>query len=359
MRAETAAIISQSAEALQMDLGTVQQLHDGIDRLFLRDYAGARDTWAALEASDPRTPIFDVGQALIYQGLMMENFDFKYEDQYWHHSNVAKERLEAALEVPGNDAFETFLLGGMVGIEGIHVMRQGEFVSSFARGVEALRVVEDCKKLAPDFVDPLLADGIYNYWRTAVAQATRLIPSFGDKRALGISQMQEAARGGLWVGPPANLAIAYAYIEEREYDQALVYLERNRQRYPENVINLLLQARVHLYMKDLESAQLRLDTVARVSPENQRQHYFQATVYMRQNRLTEGLESIETFLAHDLEDPIRAAGLSRKADLLMRQKNWNEAEILYKQAVALSGFKPAKKKLKKLERWRKEGRIPS
>ena len=58
-------------------------------------------------------------------------------------------------------------------------------------------------------------------------------------------------------------------------------------------------------------------------------------------------------------DPIRAAGLSRKADLLMRQKNWNEAETLYKQAVALSGFKPAKKKLKKLERWRKEGRIPS
>ena len=356
-RAPVSQVVAQSALALEMDEDTVQALKDGIERVYLRDYAGARDTWAALEAADPRTPIFDVGQVLIYQALMMENFDFKYDGQYWHHSKAAMEKLEAALEVPGHDAFETFLMAGMTGIEGIHVMRQGEFVAAFARGVEALRWVDACQALAPDFVDPILADGIYNYWRIAVAQATRLIPSFGDKRALGISQMQTAAQGGLWVGPSANLAITYALIEEREYAQALVYLERNRQAYPDNIINLLLQARVHLSLKDADAAQARLDTVARVAPDNQRQHYFQATVYLRQERVDDGLASIETFLAFALEDDIRAAGLSRRGDLLLADKDYPAAEAAYHQAVDLTGFKPAKKRLKQLEKWRKEGRI--
>jgi predicted negative regulator of RcsB-dependent stress response len=356
-RLETPRVVAQAAQALEMDIGTVQQLYDGIDRVYLRDYAGARDIWAAFEAQNPATPVVDMGQVLIYQSLMMENFDFKYDGQYWHHSRVAAEKLERALKVPGNDAFETFLLAGIVGIEGVHLMRQGEFVSAFARGVEALRVVDDCQALAPDFVDPILADGIYNYWRTAVAQSTRLIPSFGDKRALGISQMEIAAQGALWVGPAAYLAMAYAYIEEREYDQALVVLERIRQRYPDNVINLLLQARVHLHLGELEAAQLRLDTVARVSPENQRQHYYQATVYLRQRRIEDGLVSIDTFLSLDLEDLTRAAGLSRKADLLFRLKDYTGAESYYQQAVDLTGFKPAKKRLKKMAKWRREGRI--
>lgn len=356
--AETSDVVAQAAAALDMNVVTVQQLHDGIVRVYLRDYTGARDTWARLEAADPRTPITDMGQVLIYQALMMEDFDFEFDERYWHHSRAAEEKLLAALEVPGHDAFETFLLAGIVGIEGIHLMRQGEFVAAFARGVEALRVVDDCQALAPDFVDPILADGIYNYWRTAVAQSTRLIPSFGDKRALGISQMQTAARGGLWVGPSSNLAIAYAYIEEREYAQALVYLERNRQRYPDNVINLLLQARVHLNLHDEASAQARLDTVARVSPENQRRHYFQATVFLRGDLLVEATASIDTFLALPLEDDIRATGLSRKADILLRAKDYVGAREHYRQAVDLTGYKPAKKRLKELERWRKEGRIP-
>ncbi len=350
-------VVAQAAEALGMDAATVQQLYDGIDRLYLRDYAGARDTWAALEAADPRTPIVDVGQVLIYQALMMENFDFAYDAQYQHHAQLAEDKLLKALQVPGHDAFETFLLAGVTGIEGIHVMRKGEFVGAFARGVEALRVVEDCKALAPDFVDPILADGIYNYWRTAVAQSTRLIPSFGDKRALGISQMQEAARGALWVGPSANLAIAYAYIEERDFAQALIYLERNRQLYPDNVINLLLQARVYLGLKDPESAQTLVDTVARVSPENQRRHYFQATIFLAQDKLDEGLVSIDTFLGLPLEDDIRAAGLSRKGDILLRVEDYAAAEAAYEEAVRLTGFKPAKKQLKRMDRWRKEGRI--
>ncbi len=356
--ADVPAVVAHASLALQMDVETVHQLYVGIDRLYLRDYAGARDTWAALEAQDPRTPITDMGQVLIYQALMMENFDFAYDQQYQHHAQAAEEKLLKALEVPGHDAFETFLLAGILGIEGIHVMRKGEFVAAFARGVEAMRVKEDCQELAPDFVDPILADGIYNYWRTAVAQSTRLIPSFGDKRAEGISQMQDAARGALWVGPSANLAIAYAYIEEREYAEALVYLERNRQLYPDNVINLLLQARVHLYLRDDAGAQARLDAVARVAPDNQRQHYFQATVHLRTGALEAGLASIETFLAFTLEDPIRGAGLSRKGDILLASKDWAGAEEAFEAAVDVSGHKPAKKRLKQLEKWRKEGRIP-
>jgi len=97
--------------------------------------------------------------------------------------------------------------------------------------------------------------------------------------------------------------------------------------------------------------------VARVSPENQRRHYFQATIFLAQDKLDEGLVSIDTFLGLPLEDDIRAAGLSRKGDILLRVEDYAAAEAAYEEAVRLTGFKPAKKQLKRMDRWRKEGRI--
>jgi len=352
------AVVVQASVALDMDIAVVRRLYEGIDRLYLRDYTGARDVWAALERDDPRTPIFDIGQVLIYQSLMMENFDFRFSAQYAHHARQAEEKLRAALEVPGHDAFETFLLAGILGIEGIHVMRQGEFVAAFGKGIDAMRVAHHCQELAPDFVDPILADGIYNYWRTAVAQTTRLIPSFGDHRELGISQMQAAARGALWVGPAANLAIAYAYLEERQYDEALVYLERNRTLYPHNLINLLLMTRTQLFAQDYAGAQVNLDTVARIDPENHRQHYYQSTLHLRLRRLEEAMTSIDVFLAKPLEDDIRAIGLSRKADIYVRLREYDDAEAFYEAAIELNGLKTARQKLKQLKKRRKAGEPP-
>ena len=72
----------------------------------------------------PDSGIAPTGKALLWQILMLENFDFKYEKQYKFSFQTAKQQLEMASMTPGNDAWEAFLLGALLGVDGIHEMRK-------------------------------------------------------------------------------------------------------------------------------------------------------------------------------------------------------------------------------------------
>ena len=135
------------------------------------------------------------------------------ESQYQTAHRSARMELEEALQIPGNDAWENFLLADF-GIESIHLMRREEFVKALNRGYEAMKAVEKTQKLAPDFTDINLGDGLFNYWVSVVSQHTKLIPDMGDKRELGIQQLLLVERSAVFLQPPATLALTFTWIEE-------------------------------------------------------------------------------------------------------------------------------------------------
>ena len=61
-----------------------------------------------------------------YAGLAsahVGDFDFRYEQQYKTAWCVRKD-LEESLMQPGNEAWEYFMLGAMLGVDSIHLMRR-------------------------------------------------------------------------------------------------------------------------------------------------------------------------------------------------------------------------------------------
>jgi hypothetical protein len=140
-----------------------------------------------------------IGKVLVYQSLMLENLDFAYEKQYELAANKSRQQLMQALEIRGNDAWEHFILGGVLGIDAIHSMRKGHYVTALNRAIEAMKSVERSQKLAPEFKDLMLGDGLYNYWRTVITRSVKGLPDFTDNRALGIEQLRFNLRGFSWV----------------------------------------------------------------------------------------------------------------------------------------------------------------
>ena len=113
--------IRHAAASLNMDPQHVQRASEALKLVYARDYRGARTAFAEIQRDHPELALGNVGRMLIFQCLMLENFDYRFERQYQAHASLAVRDLEAAMAVPGNEAWEYFLKGGVLGLSLIHI----------------------------------------------------------------------------------------------------------------------------------------------------------------------------------------------------------------------------------------------
>jgi tetratricopeptide (TPR) repeat protein len=341
--------IRHAAKSLGLDEGLAEKSAEALKLVFARDYKGARKAFSNLQSQYPELAIGNVGRMLIFQCLMLENFDYRFERQYESHAALALRDIEKAQAIPGNEAWEYFLRGGVVGIQAIHEMRKSNYVSAMRKGMEALTALRALESHAPDFVDPDLGYGLFMYWRTVVGQRSKLIPEGEDRRALGIALIEKVEKKGAFIAPGASLALAYIYMEEGKARKAIGYSHRLIRRYPDNVINGLLHARLLMRLRRYKKALAVLAHVLATDSDNHRVHYYRATTHLRRNEFPEAQAAVDLFLSLDLEKDPRAYGLHRKADIFFRQKNYEAARSYYRQAISLNNYAPSKRRLARLD----------
>jgi len=335
----------RGAEVLHTSEPFVADAISAVEALYHRHYADAKQQFADIGARYPGSAMEPVGQVLVWQALMLENFDFKYVSQYELALKRARSELEEALLQPGNDAYEYFILGGMLGIDSIHTMRTGEYVKALNRGIEAMKAVAHCKELAPDFVDAKLGDGLFNYWRTVIARSSKAIPDMGDHRAEGISQIQDVERDGIFLGPPATLSLVFTWMEEGDMSKALAATLKNQQGYPDNLVNTLVLGRVYMYMRRYSDSEATFTSVIAQDPKNERVYYYLTRLYMRTRNLPGARRSIDAYLAFNLDDESRGYGLYQKGLLEYREKNWDAAEGAFQESYKLARIDSAKQRV--------------
>jgi tetratricopeptide (TPR) repeat protein len=347
-----AAAVPRSAElaasALGSDVERVAATQAAIELLYQRRYKEARAAFDALNTRYPTSGIGPVGVVLIYQALMFENFDFRYEGQYKVAADQARKQLAAGAKEPGNDALEAFLGAGLAGVEAIFALRKNEVLAALDRALAGMRLLEKTKALAPDFRDTLVGDGMYLYWRSVVTRSSKLLPDFPDRRAEGLALLQRAEIESVFMGPGASLSLAYSYIEERQLAAALDSCLSLRTRYPANVINNLTLGRIYTSMRRYDEALRVYDTVVRDDPRTQRVHYFRGLVLARQGRYAEAARAYEAYIAF-LEVPaeLRSQALYRLGTVYEKLGD-TRARSAYQQAVTGSGNEAARRALARM-----------
>ncbi len=345
------ATVVRSAQALKVDVAMLNEAYTGVQALYGRDYKRAKRVFDEFDAKYPDTGIASVGNVLIWQSMMLENFDFKYESQYQASYRRARQQLEQALVVPGNEAWEHFLLGGLLGVDAISTMRHGDFAKALNRGYEAMKSIDRCEELAPDFVDARLGDGLYDYWRSVVTLNSKVLPAFGDHRARGIAQLQEVEAGGTFLGPAASLSLVFTWIEEGEYKKALSSALVNYRAYPSNVINGLVVGRVYYYVRDYANSERVFHEVRAIAPDNNYVYYNLATLYVRMRDYARAQEAIDRYLSFDLAADFQALAWYKKGNIHYAQKQYREAEQAYERALKLDGgLKRAKSALDRVKK---------
>jgi tetratricopeptide (TPR) repeat protein len=348
----------RAAEALHVEPEFAHGVQSGLDLVYRRDYSGARDHFAALEARFPDTVSRSLGDVVVWQALMLENFDFRYDKQYWTASKQARADLAKAEAAPGNEAWESLVRATVYGIESIHTMRQESYLPALQLAFQAMNAIEACRAAAPEFVDLKLADGIYNYWRTVVTMESKMLPDFGDHRVEGIEQMQLVEQRGLFIAPLAALALSYTWLEEGNSEKALAATVQNRAHYPDNVINNLMAGTILHQMRKYDKAIEAYDRILAADPKNDRVHYWRGVTFLKTNRVVEATAELERYLEGQfLEKWQRSYGLYRLGQVYARQEQYGEAIAKYEAAIALDGNKSAKTARDRLQERKRQGQI--
>lgn len=350
--------IYRGAEALKLDPDFVNGVHQGLELLYLRKYTECRDHFRALEQKYPGTAVAAVADTLVWQALMLENFDLRFDKQYQVSSKEAKSGLEAALAQPGGDAWEHVLLGGIVGIEAIHAMRKTQLLGALQLALSAMDHIGKARQAAPEFTDLALADGMYNYWRSVVTMSSNVLPDFDDRRAEGIEQMQTVESAGVFLAPLATMALAFTWIEENDYKRAINACIRNKKAYPDNIVNNLITGTTWVSMKRYDNALGAFDEVLRVDPANKRVRYWRGVTHLKAGNLAEAETEFKKYLESDyMEDYQKANAHYRLGQVYFRQKRYADSFAAYKLAEKTNGHKGAKKAMDRMKERQKEGKI--
>jgi tetratricopeptide (TPR) repeat protein len=346
------------AKMLTLEPEFVDGVQKGLELLFLRKYEPAREHFATLEQTFPGTGVRSVVDVLVWQALMLENFDYRYDKQYWTSSKQARRDLDAAMDIAGNEGWENLMYAAIVGIESIHTVRQGNYLSALSLAFQAMEAIERCRAAAPDFVDLKLADGMYNYWRSVITLSSKMLPDFGDHRVEGIEQMELVERTGVFVGPLATLSLAFTWMEQNDLKRAATSCGVNRSSYPDNVVNNLVCGMVYINMRRFSEAIEVFDRILAVDPTNTRVHYFKGLAWLKQGELESAKAEFVGYLAAEhLEAYQRSYTNYRLGQLYTRQQDYPKAVEHYETAVKIDGNKAAKSAIDRLQDRKKEGKI--
>jgi tetratricopeptide (TPR) repeat protein len=339
--------IYDGARWLQMSVDFVWSCWEVMNSLYLRDYKGLHAVLEDAKSKYPDSGLAPVGRSLMWQVLMLENFDFKYEPQYKLSFEIARQDLEKAQLQPGNDAWENFLMGAILGVDAIHELRKEDFLDAINQGYEAMKFIEMAKKQAPFFVDAQLGDGLWLYWRSLIASNVPGVPLFVDERAKGIEMMQIAEKGSVFLRPAASHALVYTWIEERKMKTASLTAKNVQDAYPNNVINLQVLGRVQMYQRQYKDSEKSFKRVLLLSPKNQRIHFYLARLYMRMSENSKAEQHINTYLNFELSDYHEGYAYYFKGHIHYRQKQYKKAHNAYIKAWSVNKVKGSKERAQK------------
>lgn len=338
--------VVDGARALKVRFEFVDACRKGLDLLYHRRYRDTRDYFGELAEEYPAAAVAPIADVLVWQAMMLENFDLRYDTQYRASSALAREQLTAASRVVGNEGWEQFMLAGVVGLEAIHAARLGRYLPALTQAFEALEHVGKVRSAAPTFPDLALADGLYNYWRTVIARSSSLIPDFGDHRAEGIAQMEGVARHGVFLAPPATLSMLFTWLEEKDYDKALAAGEKNRQVYPDNTINLLMMGLVQLKRQAFSDALVLFEEIVRRDPSSTRARYYRGVSLAKLERYDEAREELERYVIADHLQVYQQAAAHWRLGEVYRKLGREDDAVIQLRAGAKLGSDEAKAALR-------------
>ncbi|MCX7877413.1 MAG: hypothetical protein N2510_02105, partial [Ignavibacteria bacterium] len=168
--------------------------------------------------------------------------DRSIDDEYLSRVDRCIKLCEEILDKNDNDAWTTFLLGGVIGYRGFMNVMRDNWLKAIDDGKQGLNLIQKSYELDPSNIDAVFGIGLYNYAVDYVVERYPFLKAVlfffpkGNK-LLGLKQLQECASNGKFSKTEANAVLAYINIfYEKDYLEAEKYSLMLSLMYPQNPV---------------------------------------------------------------------------------------------------------------------------
>lgn len=324
------------------------QLVAGRDAILNRQYDDAIEIFTQTQDEFPESPVGPVGLMLVYESIMLENFDVSREKEFNEAVERAEKRVDKTLDDDENTAWDQLISGAYHGIKGLHDMRIKKYMGALSSGWDALRSLKASEEETDELRDIDLGLGAYDYFRSVIKKQAPWVPFFPDRRNEGIARMQRTAEEGEFTRPVAQLALVFTLIDEHRYNDSIELAKDLVEQYPGNVIVRIQLGRAYSRSGHYSRAIREFEKARELHPDNRIINY-----YLGANRVYLGRDfdiaekELNEFLKNPPNDEWKGWGYERMGDLYRKRGDMKSAVKYWKKSAELNPKdKSVKRKLK-------------
>lgn len=216
-----------------------QLVRRGLHQMHATHFDSAFAIAAELRRLWPDHPAGYLIAANVYQTMMRDYRVRLFEAQF--DSSIDQAIQLAQRESRQRPQAETwFALGAARGYQALHRFRCGDWSAALRDVVLSLHDMERATDCDPEFVDPVLALALYEYWKSAKLDLGLGI--FARKRKFAIRLLEKVWAQGRYVANDAAYSLQTIHLQEGNYARALEINNWIHERYPQNPICLYHRA---------------------------------------------------------------------------------------------------------------------
>mgnify|MGYP001599541481 CR=1 FL=1 len=240
--APASAALSKTAEA---------RLDEGLRQLYNLDYDRSRETFRKLIEAEPESPfgyLFEAGaiwwQSSLEYGLFTDTPTLQGLFEADIESAIDKAELLMKSKSLADRADGNFAGGMALGTRGQWSMLRGRWLQAYFDGKKAIKLLNKCVKIDPDYHDAYLGLGVFDYQVArfgGLLKFSAVIGLRGDEKR-GLARMHQAMEKGRHASRQSAQFLSYIYlIDKKDYAKSLEVIQRLRKDIPDSAYYQLLE----------------------------------------------------------------------------------------------------------------------
>ncbi|HMA99501.1 MAG TPA: hypothetical protein VKS21_00805, partial [Spirochaetota bacterium] len=206
-------------------------LLQGINYVHLGKYDDAFTNFKQVQKLLPEHPAGYFFSAAALEWVMIDFRYFEYDPLFHSNIDLTIKFAEKMYDKNEDDPWANFYLGAGYGFSGIYLIKYGNWIKAFWRGIKGYDYMKDAYELDSSIGDVLYATGQYHYYKGLKSGLLSWLPFINKKKEkkMGVKQLRLCSIQGKYCKMEASDSLAKINYFEGNYQKSLeLYQEKNK-----------------------------------------------------------------------------------------------------------------------------------